>query len=149
MLNSLQDDDYLVLPEIIRALRLRFSEHSASAIYLLPPHEALSSYVKRIHVDPSIHTSFAWLGHGAIMRRSQAQGFLALMRYLNASNDEMNMADNYYALLANVYPEVWFDQGIELGGGNAFTQGAEGNERNNKHIVRGETFNIGIHLIRH
>ncbi|KAJ3969479.1 hypothetical protein EV361DRAFT_850007 [Lentinula raphanica] len=132
----IQDDDYLILPEIIQALRTRFSNESTSAIYLLPPHEALSSAFKRIRVQPKIHTSFAWLGHGAIMRRTQAQDFLALMKHQNVSNDVMKMADNYYALLANVFPEVWVDQGIELGGGEAFTQGVEGAERNNKHITQ-------------
>ncbi|KAH7881028.1 uncharacterized protein C8R40DRAFT_1076224 [Lentinula edodes] len=132
----IQDDDYLVLPEIIQTLHSRFSNDSVSTIYLSPPHEVMSTILKRIHVKSKIHTSFAWLGYGAIMRRTQARDFLALMQYLNASEDEMKMADNYYALLANVYPEVWFDQGIELGGGQAFTQGAEGDERNNKHIAQ-------------
>ncbi|KAJ3812394.1 hypothetical protein F5876DRAFT_87741 [Lentinula aff. lateritia] len=131
----IQDDDYLVLPEIIQTLRSRFSNESVSTIYLSPSHEVLSTILKRIRVKSKIHTSFAWLGYGAIMRRTQARDFLALMQHLNAFEDEMKMADNYYALLANVYPEVWFDQGIELGGGQAFTQGAEGDERNNKHIV--------------
>ncbi|KAJ3988432.1 hypothetical protein F5890DRAFT_1491573 [Lentinula detonsa] len=131
-----QDDDYLVLPEIIQTLRLRVSKDSASTIYLLPPHEALSSVLKRIRVGSKIHTSFAWLGHGAIMRQTQTRDFLALMQHLNASDDEMKMADNYYAILANVFPEVWLDQGIELGGGQAFTQGIEGEERNNRHIVQ-------------
>ncbi|KAJ4485752.1 hypothetical protein J3R30DRAFT_3441658 [Lentinula aciculospora] len=131
-----QDDDYLVLPEIIQTMRLRFSNDSLSTIYLLPPHEALSSDLKRIRVGSNIHTSFAWLGHGAIMRRAQARDFLALMQYLNVTENEMKMSDNYYALLANVYPEIWFDQGIELGGGQAFTQGAEGDERNNRHIAQ-------------
>ena len=48
----------------------------------------------------------------------------------------MKMADNYYTILSNRVPEVWFDQGIELGGGEPFTVGVEGNERNAKHIVR-------------
>ncbi|KAJ3929749.1 MAG: hypothetical protein NXY57DRAFT_1049860 [Lentinula lateritia] len=140
----IQDDDYLVLPEIIKTLRSRFSNDSVSTIYLSPPHEVMSTILKRIHVKSKIHTSFAWLGYGAIMRRRQARDFLALMQYLNVSEDEMKMADNYYALLANVYPEVWFDQGIELGGGQAFTQGAEGDERNNKHIVCIDNFPVNL-----
>ncbi|KIK70626.1 hypothetical protein GYMLUDRAFT_106005, partial [Collybiopsis luxurians FD-317 M1] len=136
----IQDDDYLVLPEIIRSLRLRFSEQSTSAIFLLPSHEALSSDLRRIHIDSKIHTSFAWLGHGAIMKRSQAHDFLELLRRLEVSEEEMKMADNYYALLANVYPEIWFDQGIELAGGQAFTQGVEGDERNNRHITRAASY---------
>ncbi|KAF5388582.1 hypothetical protein D9757_004722 [Collybiopsis confluens] len=132
----IQDDDYLVLPEIVRTLRLRFSDQSLSAIYLLPPHEALSSDFRRVRVDTNIHVSFAWLGHGTIMKRSQAQDFLELMQLLDASEEEMEMADNYFSILANVYPEIWFDQGIELGGGKAFTQGVEGDQRNIKHISR-------------
>lgn len=82
-----------------------------------------------------------------MMKRSQAQDFLALLQHLNVSDEEMKMADNYYAILANVYPEVWFDQGIGLGGGIAFTQGTEGDERNNRHIVRFGPLHPGIHLI--
>jgi hypothetical protein len=58
------------------------------------------------------------------------------MRRLNASEDEMKMADNYYAILANKIPEVWFDQGIELGGGQPFTVGTAGDERNKQHILK-------------
>ena len=45
------------------------------------------------------------------------------------------MADNYFSVLRNRPLETWFDQGIELGGGQAFTVGSEGHERNKKHIV--------------
>lgn len=58
------------------------------------------------------------------------------MHVLNMSQDEMNMADNYFTLLHNKFPEVWLDQGIELGGGQPFTTGTEGHERNMLHIVR-------------
>ena len=47
----------------------------------------------------------------------------------------MKMADNYFAILSNRVPEIWFDQGIELAGGQPFTVGVEGDERNNRHIV--------------
>lgn len=45
------------------------------------------------------------------------------------------MADNYYTILSNRIPEIWFDQSIELGGGQPFTVGSEGDERNNRHMV--------------
>jgi hypothetical protein len=57
------------------------------------------------------------------------------MTLLNASAEDLRMADNYFTLLSNTFPEIWFDQGIELGGGQPFTVGEEGNERNRKHIV--------------
>ncbi|KAI0783308.1 hypothetical protein C8Q75DRAFT_795483 [Abortiporus biennis] len=82
-----------------------------------------------------IHTSFTWLGHGTMLHRSEAEDFLSLMHYLDATPDEMKMADNYYTILSNRVPEFWFDQGIELGGGQPFTVGPEGNERNVKYIL--------------
>ena len=86
--------------------------------------------------QPAIHTGFAWLGHGAFLHRSEAVDFLHLMRLLKTSDPEMQMADNYYTVLGNRVPEMWFDQGVELGGGQPFTVGTEGDERNNRHIVR-------------
>lgn len=69
------------------------------------------------------------------MHRAEVVEFLELMKQLNVSEEEMKMADNYYTILSNRVPEVWFDQGIELGGGRPFTVGVEGDERNNRHIV--------------
>lgn len=89
-----------------------------------------------VTVDAKIHASFAWLGHGSIIRRSQAVEFLALMAHLEVSDDEMKMADNYFTILSNTFAEIWFDQGLELGGGQPFTVGSEGDIRNNRHIVR-------------
>jgi len=91
--------------------------------------------MRSITVDARIHTSFAWLGYGTIIRRSQAVEFLALMARLGASDDEMKMADNYFTILSNTFTETWFDQGLELGGGQPFTVGTEGHIRNNRHIV--------------
>lgn len=54
----------------------------------------------------------------------------------------MKMADNYFSILRNHPLETWFDQGIELGGGQAFTVGSEGHERNKKHIVSDTPFVI-------
>ena len=69
------------------------------------------------------------------MHRSLASEFLSLLRLLNCSKEEMKMTDNYFSVLRNCPLETWFDQGIELGGGEAFTVGSEGHERNRKHIV--------------
>ncbi|RPD82179.1 hypothetical protein L226DRAFT_497325 [Lentinus tigrinus ALCF2SS1-7] len=140
----IQDDDYLVRSEIIDTLRARITAPGASrTIHLLPPHEHLSTTLREIHVprpDEShisdIHTSFAWLGYGTMLHRSEAHDFLNLMRYLKATPDEMKMADNFYAILKNKVPEVWFDQGFELGGGQAFTAGSEGDERNKNYTLR-------------
>lgn len=113
------------------------------AIHIIPPHEHLSSTLRTIAAGYDresdtyrVHTSFAWLGHGALVRRALVQEFLDLMATLNASDEEMKMADNYFTVLANRVPELWLDQGIELGGGQPFTVGHEGDERNTKHIVR-------------
>ncbi|KAI0718946.1 hypothetical protein C8T65DRAFT_637483 [Cerioporus squamosus] len=140
----IQDDDYLVHSEIIQTLHARITAPDASrTIHLLPPHEHLSTTLREIHVprpDEShisdIHTSFAWLGHGTMLHRSEAQNFLNLMRYLKAPLDELKMADNFYAILKNKVPEIWFDQGFELGGGQAFTVGSEGDERNKNYTLR-------------
>ena len=87
-----------------------------------------------------MHTSFAWLGYGSIIHRSLATAFLHLLDadHLHVTADELKMADNYFSILRNEVPEAWFDQGIELGGGQAFTVGSAGEERNRKHIVSGE-----------
>ena len=138
-----QDDDYLVIPEVIHTLHAAIvSSPVPHTIHLLPAHEHLSTSLREIHVQndpgaalPEIHTGFAWLGHGTMLHRSEAVDFLKLMRRLKTSEAEMKMADNYYTILGNRVPEVWFDQGIELGGGEPFTVGTEGEERNNRHIV--------------
>jgi hypothetical protein len=69
------------------------------------------------------------------MHRSLASEFLLLLQVLNFPDEELKMADNYFTVLRNHPTETWFDQGIELGGGEAFTVGYEGHERNKKHIV--------------
>jgi hypothetical protein len=79
------------------------------------------------------------------MHRTEFVEFLALLGALNVSDEERKMADNYYTILKNRMPEIWFDQGIELGGGQPFTVGVDGNERNNRHIVR-FTFLAGFFL---
>ncbi|PIL31468.1 hypothetical protein GSI_06170 [Ganoderma sinense ZZ0214-1] len=139
-----QDDDYLVRPEIIQSLRVHMAAPDASrVIHLLPPHEHLSTTLRETDVQSShdrqlssIQTSFAWLGHGTMLHRSEAQSFLRLMRYLDAPPDDMKMADNFFTILSNRVPEVWHDQGFELGGGQPFTVGSEGDDRNKKYILR-------------
>ena len=69
-----------------------------------------------------------------MISRKRASEFLQLM-HAHATDEERRMADNYYTILANRMPEVWFDQGVPLGGGEAFTVGTEGDERNERHIV--------------
>lgn len=126
----------MIYPEIIQSLRHRIRETGRS-IHLLPPKEALSSLLREIEIPAlGIHTSFAWLGHGAIIPRLQAVEFLHLLDTVNATEEERKMADNYFTILSNSIPEIWFDQGLELGGGQPFTVGIEGDDRNNRHIVR-------------
>ena len=121
--------------EVIQALHARLAQATAPrAVHLLPPHEHLATTLRTIRAGPA-HTSFAWLGHGALLARSAAADFLALLRALAAPGDELQMADNYFAILSNRVAEVWFDQGLELGGGQPFTVGAEGLARNSHHIV--------------
>ncbi|KZT27705.1 hypothetical protein NEOLEDRAFT_1130788 [Neolentinus lepideus HHB14362 ss-1] len=141
-----QDDDYLIRPEIIQALRRRMTDlDHAKAVHLLPPHEHLSSQLREIHsADGRLHTSFAWLGHGTIFSRSNAEEFLELLHRLNFSFEEMTMADNYFSILRNEVPEIWFDQGIELGGGQPFTAGTDGDSRNRRHITKAAQYLDGI-----
>ena len=126
---------------MVRALHARILDaREPRSIHVLPPHEHLSSTLQITHVpghngQRPVHTGFAWLGHGAMLHRTEAVDFLALMGALNASDEEMKMADNYFTILRNRVPEIWFDQGVELGGGQPFTVGVEGDERNIRHIV--------------
>lgn len=129
--------------EVIHTLHARMQEAPfPHTIHLLPPQEHLSTSLDEIFVDGAapVHTSFAWLGHGAMLHRSRAVDFLALLHALNASDAELKMADNYYTILSNRVPEVWLDQGVELGGGQPFTVGVEGSERNNRHLVSFRAF---------
>lgn len=69
------------------------------------------------------------------MHRELSESFLSLMDSLQFSDEERKMADNYFTILRNDYAEIWHDQGIELGGGQPFTVGTEGEQRNRLHIV--------------
>jgi hypothetical protein len=124
-----------VRPEIIRALSRRIEDNSISGIHLQPPDEMLTSQLRTVSIGQKIHATFAWLGYGTIIRRSQAIEFLSLLDQLELSEEERKMADNYFTILSNTIPERWFDAGLELGGGQPFTVGQEGEERNNRHIV--------------
>ncbi|KDR85750.1 hypothetical protein GALMADRAFT_234812 [Galerina marginata CBS 339.88] len=136
----IQDDDYLVLPEVIRALAIRINEASLSSIHLQPADEMLSSQLRRIIVEPKVHMTFAWLGYGTIITRSSAIEFLSTLNKLQLSVEEHQMADNYFTILSNKIPEQWFDPGIGLGGEQPFTVGTEGEARNNRHILRAAEF---------
>jgi hypothetical protein len=126
-----------VRPEIIKSLYGRIYEASTvSSIHIQPPDELLTSELRTIRVNDILHTTFAWLGYGTIIHRRRAVEFLKLLDMLEATEDERKMADNYFTILSNEVPERWFDPGIPLGGGQPFTVGQEGEDRNNRHIVR-------------
>ncbi|KAH7104942.1 hypothetical protein BKA62DRAFT_691182, partial [Auriculariales sp. MPI-PUGE-AT-0066] len=134
----IQDDDYLVLPRSIHTLHDYIqSNTNISSVHLLPPHEYLTTTLRTItSLDGTIHTGFAWLGHGTIMRSSTAVDFIGLLAQLNLTPTEMLMADNYFTVLSNTYPQVLEDIGIPLDGTGAFTVGVAGDERNWFHINR-------------
>ncbi|KAF4612301.1 hypothetical protein D9613_004250 [Agrocybe pediades] len=132
----IQDDDYLVHPNIIRALAARMVNGNMPSIHLQPPDEMFTSEMRELVKASNLHTTFAWLGYGTIILRTQAAEFLSLLEKLQLSKEEHEMADNYFTILSNRMPERWFDPGIPLGGGVAFTVGTEGEERNNRHILR-------------
>jgi hypothetical protein len=69
------------------------------------------------------------------MHRELSESFLSLINDVNFSGEERRMADNYFTVLRNDFAEIWYDQGIELGGGQPFTVGTEGEQRNRMHIV--------------
>jgi len=134
----IQDDDYLVNPEIIHSLRARIA---SSDIFLLPPDESLSSHLLSIN-SPSTNITFgfSWLGYGSLILRRNAESFLELLERIGASVDEKKMADNYYSILRNRFPEIWFGHPIPLFAGGAFTVGAEGVARNRQHIAEATNY---------
>lgn len=87
--------------------------------------------------DGLLHTTFAWLGHGTLANRTSVKEFLRLLDQLGLKDEEMKMSDNYFTILSNEDKrgDIWLDHGIELGGGQPFTVGQAGDERNDKHIV--------------
>jgi hypothetical protein len=99
-----QDDDYLILPEVIAALHARIedSAHPDHGIHLLPPHEHLTSALRTTFNNHlGLHTSFAWLGHGAMLHRSQVVDFLEVIATLDVGEVAMKMADNYFTILGS------------------------------------------------
>lgn len=70
-----------------------------------------------------------------MVHRELSESFLSVMDDLEFGSEERKMADNYFTVLRNDVTEVWYDQGIELGGGQPFTVGTEGEQRNRFHIV--------------
>ncbi|KAJ7086705.1 hypothetical protein C8R44DRAFT_820845 [Mycena epipterygia] len=129
----IQDDDYLVQPEVIRSLRARIHSHD---IFVLPPDEVLSSHLLSINsTSTNISFGFTWLGYGALILRSNAESFLHLLERIGASDEETKMADNYYSILKNSFPEIWTAAPISLFGGGDFTVGEEGVARNRRHIA--------------
>ena len=79
-----------------------------------------------------------------MMHRELSESFLSLINDLQFSDEERKMSDNYFTILHNDFTEIWHDQGIELGGGQPFTVGTEGEQRNMLHIV--STFYFPVHI---
>ena len=124
----------MIRPEVVTAL-LHYAD--SAPIHLSPPFEHLSTQLRHYVQPPLVDTSFAWLGYGTLVRRKQAEEFLNLLREYDLNEEEIRMADNYFTILRNAgMPTTWFDDSIELGGGQPFTIGSEGYERNWKHIER-------------
>lgn len=136
---TLQDDDYLIQPLVIKNLHQYAADHEPiKSLHLLPPHEHLLSQIRTFNAHGGrLHTTFAWLGHGTLVNRTSVRNFLSLLGALDLSEEEMRMADNYFTILSNEdrREDIWFDHGIELGGGQPFTVGQAGDERNDRHIV--------------
>ena len=135
----LQDDDYLILPEVPHTLHARVTVHERPpAVYLPTFPDRLLSDLRAVYAGDNaniLHTSFSWLGRGTMMHRSLVSEFLSLLQTVNLSNEEVKMADNYFTVLRNHPPETRFDQESGLSGGQAFTVGSEGHERNKRHML--------------
>lgn len=124
----------MIRPEVVTAL-LHYAD--SAPIHLLPPLEHLSTQLRHYVLPPLFDTSFAWLGYGTLVQRRQAEEFLILLNEYGLNKEETRMADNYFTILRNAgMPTTWFHDGVELGGGQPFTVGIEGDERNWGHIER-------------
>lgn len=118
-----------------RALDL---EDKSPSIHLLPPHEYLATLFSSLEgLDSHLHTSFAWLGYGTLVRTKLVKSFVDLLDDpgWKFGEGEKAMADNYFTILRNVRPEIWMDRGTPLGHAEAFTVGTEGDDRNWEYIV--------------
>jgi len=98
---------------------------------MLPPQEILSTHMRQISsLDGRLHTFPAWLGYGTLILSDRARTFLETFLSLEKDPRAIAMADNYYSILSNHYPELWFGQEFDLGLGQPFTAGSAGEERN-------------------
>jgi hypothetical protein len=103
---------------------------------MLPPDELLSTSQREISSpDGRLHTSPAWLGYGALILRQRATYFLETFLSLETDPQSIQMADNFYSVLSNSIPELWFGQETELGLGQPFTVGTSGEDRNWRYMV--------------
>jgi len=98
---------------------------------MLPPDELLSSHLRQISSpDGRLHAIPAWLGYGTLISRERAVRFLETFLSLEQNPESIQMADNFYSILSNTIPELWFGQETELGLGQPFTAGTSGDDRN-------------------
>ena len=111
-------------------------ENFPHPVHLLAPEKHLRSRMRTITTqDGIVSTSFAWLGHGTYLRRDVVIRFMSTLHKLSTSKEEKEMADNYFSIFYNRIAEIWFDHSIPLGGGQPFTVGSGGDDRNIHHIV--------------
>ncbi|CEL55613.1 hypothetical protein RSOLAG1IB_01625 [Rhizoctonia solani AG-1 IB] len=143
-----QDDDYLVSSESIKALRKYVALYDAKyPIHLLPPHEHLSTTLRILTHSSSHIASFAWLGHGTILSKSHARAFIELLKTESGGQEHiMQMADNFFSVLSNRRADIWVDRGMHFVEGRevAFTVGAEGDARNWYYTAIAEKYLEGI-----
>lgn len=131
----------MIPPHILHTMARRIVDlrDQMATLHLLPPEDHLKSILSTISHGIDIQASFAWFGYGAMVSRIAVTEFVALMNDSGwetpFSEDEKRMADNYFTILSNRIPEIWVDKGHPLGHENAFTVGAEGDDRNWKYIV--------------
>lgn len=129
-----------MLPNIIRNINAFFKlslDQTPQAIHLSPPHEHLTSDLRTVFdFQSGRRTTFAWVGYGTYLGRSVVLGFITRFQSFLPTEEERKMADNYFSILGTHRTEIWFEDGLELGGGQPFTVGQEGHLRNLMHIVR-------------
>lgn len=119
--------------------RLELVGPSVPSIHLLSPEDYMNSFLTRVSGDNNLHTLFAWLGFGTLVRRKHVSAFMALVHDPSwrhkFSEGELRMLDNYFTLLSNRESEVWIDMGNPLNQEEAFTVGDVGDDRNWKYTV--------------
>ncbi|KAH9982987.1 hypothetical protein BGW80DRAFT_1266220 [Lactifluus volemus] len=101
--------------EVVQMLHARIMEHEQpSDVSLLPPYERLSGDPHEVYThNRTLHTSFSWLGHAP---------FSGIRISFVIASFEISRGR--------------IEDGIGLGGFEAFTVRYEGHERNKKHILR-------------